>query len=134
MASEETNLMICDYKGDEYNFFVRKLEKHPFFKNFSGHPHAISLIAPMVRDYRLVDLYKLVISKTFVEGALNESHPINSLKNSLLTSIQHMLQRNPKAITLFALIGLMPGGVTEIILSAIWGPDWYSYIADLMEA
>ena len=114
--------------------YLKLMEQHPFFKNFSGHPHAITLIAPMTRDYSLVQLHELVNSKSFMESSQNESHQLNSLTMSLQASINNIIKKKPKAIDMFSLIGLMPGGVSQESLSKIWGSDWYSYIPYLMEA
>ena len=76
-----------DYSGMHYNECHKRLENHPMFKKLSGHPHAISLIAPMVRDYSLVGLYELISSKSFVESQDSVSHPLNSLKFSMDTSV-----------------------------------------------
>jgi hypothetical protein len=46
-----------------------------------------------------------------IEGM--EGTPLASLKVSLDTSIKHMSTNEPKALRLFCLIGLLPGGVTE---------------------
>lgn len=69
-----------------------------------------------------------------MESSQNESHQLNSLKLSLQTSVSYILEKKPKAVTLFSLIGQMPGGVTKECLIEIWGADWYYYIPDLMEA
>ena len=45
-----------------------------------------------------------------------------------------MLEENTKAIELFCLIGLMPGGVTNECLDALWGNDWSDIIFDLINA
>lgn len=47
--------------------------------------------------------------------------PLASLKVSLDTSIQHMEIAEPKAIKLFCLIGLLPGGCSEEDLNYLWG-------------
>ena len=36
-----------------------------------------------------------------------------------------MRVQNPKALELFCLIGLMPGGVSEETLEVLWGSDCY---------
>lgn len=59
---------------------------------------------------------------------------MNSLKLSLQASVSYVLEKNPKAVTLFSLIGQMPGGVTIECLVEIWGSDWYNYITDLENA
>lgn len=49
-------------------------------------------------------------------------------------SVNFIIKKQPKAIDLFSLIGLLPGGVSKDSLTKIWGPDWYNYMAHLMEA
>ena len=42
-----------------------------------------------------------------------------------------MLKKSPKAVELFCLIGLMPGGVTQDDLKELWDKekqDWFGFI------
>ena len=41
------------------------MEELPLFQKLNGHPHAITLIATMARDHSLVEIDKLIESKTF---------------------------------------------------------------------
>jgi len=115
------------------NYYGR-LMKHPLFQKLNGHPHAISMIAPMAKDHTLVEIYNLLSSKTFVDSFGNDSHPLRSLKLTLETSVKSMLNKNPKAINLWCLLGLLPGGLTEADMEKLWGSDWFGHIADLLAA
>ena len=123
-----------DFHGLQIADFHTRLEKHPLFQKMNGHPHAISLIAPLAKENTLVEIYQLLHSKTFADSYKNSAHPLLPLKLSLDTSIKSMINKNPKAVELFCLIGLMPGGVTEKDLNVLWGSDWYGYISILMGA
>lgn len=127
-------MMFSDFKDLIISDFHKLLEQHPFFLNFCGHPHAISLIAPMTREYTLVQLYELVNSKVFFQSSESEAHQLNALTLSMQASVNFIINKQPKAIDLFSLIGLLPGGVSKDSLTKIWGPDWYNYMAHLMEA
>ena len=67
-----------------------------------------------------------------IEGM--EGTPLASLKVSLDTSIQHMTEHSPKALQLFCLIGLLPGGCTEEDLDYLWGKNWRKYSELLLRA
>mgnify|MGYP000974477143 CR=1 FL=1 len=69
------------------NYYGR-LMKHPLFQKLNGHPHAISMIAPMAKDHTLVEIYTLLNSKTFVDSFVDDSHPLRSLKLTLETSVR----------------------------------------------
>jgi hypothetical protein len=114
--------------------YYRRLMKHPLFRKLNGHPHAISMIAPMAKDNTLVEIYNLLNSKTFVDSFANESHPLSSLKLTLETSVKSMLSKSPKAIDLWCLLGLLPGGLTGTDLEKLWGSDWYGLTAQLLRA
>ncbi len=48
-----------------------------------------------------------------------------------------MLKKSPKAVELFCLIGLMPGGVTQEDLKELWDKekqDWFGFIQELINA
>ena len=43
---------------------------------------------------------------------------------SLQISVDYMQQRNPEAVKLFAVMGLLPAGALSVDLDAIWGDGW----------
>ena len=57
--------------------------------------------------------------------------PLASLKVSLDASISHMQETEPLTIKLFCLIGLLPGGCSEIDLDNLWGNNWIK-LADML--
>jgi len=63
-----------------------------------------------------------------------EAHPLEALRLSLDTSIINMNAKNPKAVELFCLIGLMPGGVTTDDLKELWALDWFGHVTELINA
>jgi hypothetical protein len=77
----------------------------------------------MARTHTLVEIYKLLNNRNFANSYDSSVHPLNCLKNSLEFSINNMRVQNPKALELFCLIGLMPGGVCEETLEVLWGSD-----------
>lgn len=57
-----------------------------------------------------------------------------SLKVSVDTYIQYLNESDPKALKLFNLVGLLPGGVSEEELNYLWGEDWPVYTNKLCRA
>ena len=108
------------------------LSIHDFFQQLGGNPHSISLLAccranPAVRR-SLSDLYKIVKSDQ-IQNLLNEEgldlyNNELSLRISLELSIISVKESSQDAYTLYFFLGLLPGGVTEIQLSALWGKTW----------
>ena len=100
------------------------LGNHEMFRKLSGHPHSISLMAPIANNMTLLEFFELITSSNFKSWYDKGEHP---LKRSFEASLQFMLTKDPKAIELFCLIGLMPGGVTKDCLDKIWGDGWFGY-------
>jgi hypothetical protein len=63
-----------------------------------------------------------------------QANPVLSLRVSLDISISNLLTAQPKAIELFCLIGLLPGGCKEYDLTILWGSDWQKYTERLLRA
>ena len=108
------------------------LDDHHMCELLAGHPHAISLVAPLLQNKTLSELYKLLNSQDIMNVLRDEGigAPLASLKVSLDTSIKHMLSIQPRAIKLFCLIGLLPGGCSEDDLTILWGKDDWLECAD----
>jgi hypothetical protein len=80
-------------------------------QKLNGHPATISLIASMKRDHSLIEMYKLLNSKTFTRSIQHQSHPLFYLQVSIEASISNLLEKHPEAVRVFCLIGMMPGGL-----------------------
>jgi hypothetical protein len=61
----------------------------------------------------LVKLYSYLNSKAFFHSYENETNPFHKLYLSMGLSIGHVAKKNPEAVKLFCMIGMMPGGVIE---------------------
>lgn len=101
-----------------------KIEDHHLCLLLGGHPHAISLVAPFLQnDRRLADLYKMLLNMIASEdfmGDMGRLDPTQSLKVSMDTSTMHMRNTQPEALNLFCLLGMLPGGISEIDLPELW--------------
>ncbi len=85
------------------------------FEILKGHPHAISLAAPLLQNKKLKELYELLNSDEIMNWLENQGikdTPMSSLKVSMDVSIKQLSETEPQAIKIFWLIGLMPGGCT----------------------
>ena len=115
------------------------LKDHPILRLLSGHPHAIALTAPLLQDKTLDQLYRLLKSQK-VDALVVQDIPAEELdatKNyaiSLQISVDYMQQRNPEAVRLFAVMGLLPAGALSADLDAIWGEGWRPLMDALVRA
>ena len=98
----------------------------------SGHPHAIELAAPHLQTKSLYQLRADLEAAPIDELAVadlseSELDHTSSLARSLGMSVEYLRERDPEALRLFSLMGLLPGGVLPENLSAVWGdgrPDF----------
>jgi len=105
------------------------LEGHPILDFLSGHPHAISLAAPLLQDKTLDQLYNLLKSQSVdalevPDIPKEELDATKSFAVSLQVSVSYLRERNPEAVNLFAVLGLLPSGALPLDLNAIWGEGW----------
>jgi hypothetical protein len=99
----------------------QRLQHHPIIEKLHGHPLAISLIASMrKRDNTLLQIHEQMESKAFNVNLDSQSHPLYCLQFSVQASVNYMLEKNPGAVKLFCLIGMMPGGLTQEALIKLW--------------
>lgn len=108
------------------------------FEILKGHPHAISLAAPLLQDKRLKELYGLLNSDEIMNWLENQGikdDSMGSLKVSMDISIKQLSDTEPQAIRLFYLIGLLPGGCTQSELDLLWGDGkWLSLAEKLLRS
>jgi len=102
------------------------LAKHPIMRFLDGHPQAISLATPLLQDRQLPEVAAALrthgVESLRVEGIGNdERSAMNTLVVSLEVSIDHLRRRNPNAVALFCLMGLLPGGALDSDFDSIWG-------------
>lgn len=129
---------------------------HPFTKLLGGHPQAIALAAPLLKDNSLKDLFLQFCKTNMMDVIDTNSHSkseYTSLRVSLEMSIKRLkdiecndLTKNQlpqskntmgasKILNLFSLIGMLPGGVTKDELSQLWGGgDWEVYKEELLNS
>jgi hypothetical protein len=103
---------------------VELLAKHPIFKYLSGHPYSISLTSSMLQDASLKRVYDSLVSST-----TRADSGFTSFHTSLEVSIQFLLktEKGTRAVALFDLMALFPGGILEPDLNQLWGensPAW----------
>ena len=118
---QSINVQFNMRRGDEL-----KLVDHPLAILLGGHPQAISLAAPMLKDKTLKNLF-LTFCKTNLMDVIDDSINIKTAQTSLRVSLELSIQRvneiKPKALDFFGLIGLLPGGVNNEELLELWGDN-----------
>lgn len=116
------------------------LGRHPLLCFLDGHPQAIALAAPLLQDRTLAEVHALVAARGVQELQVTDMAPsarsaTNTLAASLAASVAHVQRRRPEAVALFALMGLLPAGVLEVDLDAMWGsPLWRDLAHVLLRA
>eukprot|EP00753_Platysulcus_tardus_P008992 PLAT175.5.p1 GENE.PLAT175.5~~PLAT175.5.p1 ORF type:complete len:1597 (+),score=689.47 PLAT175.5:1104-5894(+) len=115
---------------------VAALANHSVLRFLSGHPQAIALAASLLQDRTLDEVRHLLTSRGVKELAVpdlmdSERSAVNTLVISLDASLEHLRRRQPQAVTLFALLGILPGGALGSDLQDIWGDGWRD-LADML--
>ena len=112
------------------------MSNHPLTLMLGGHPQAISLTAPMLENQTLTELFHQLLDSNIMDLlGVNENQSYASLRLSLEISIRNIKKTKPDALELFKFIGLMPGGVHQTELTAMWGnTSWKSYKESLIRA
>ena len=115
------------------------LMKHPILDILSGHPHAISLAVPLLLDKTLSQLYEMLKSQPIETLEIpdvpkDELDAARSFAVSLEVSVGYLRERNPEAVRLFAVMGLLPSGAMPQDLDAIWGEGWRPQMDALVRA
>ena len=117
---------------------ARTLLNHPFTMLLGGHPQAISLAAPLLEYKSLKELFYAFCSSNLMDAldiSPDNQNANTSLRVSLELSISHMRNTTPEALDLFGFVGLLPGGVTEVELTQMWGnTDWMNLKDALIRA
>jgi len=119
--------------------FFDTLAQHPALTFLSGHPQAVALTAPLLADKSLAQLHDLLQAQT-VDALLvadipeDERDATNSFAVSLGVSVDYVRERNPEAVRLFAVMGLLPSGALPQDLDAIWGDSWRPLMDALVRA
>ena len=82
-----------------------------------GHPHAVSLAAPLLQDRSLTELYRLLNSQERKAGVRKLTGLINNSMSSLTVSLEASLnavrKRDKLAYNFFLFVGLCPGGIKQ---------------------
>jgi hypothetical protein len=113
------------------------LLNHPFTALLGGHPHAISLAAPLLEYKSLKELFYAFCDSNVMDAleVSTSKNATTSLRVSLELSINNIKKTVPEALKLFGFIGLLPGGVTEEELTEMWGGnEWIQYKDALVRA
>ena len=83
----------------------------------------------------LIEMYKILTSKTFTRSVQHESHKLFYLQVSIQASINSLMDKNPEAVRLFCLIGMMPGGLQRDDLAELWPQeDWLGHLNKLTDS
>ena len=64
-------------------------------------------------------LLSMIESEDFMSD-MHKLDPTQSLKVSMDTSTLHMRNTQPEALNLFCLLGMLPGGISEVDLPVLW--------------
>jgi tetratricopeptide (TPR) repeat protein len=119
--------------------FIEKLAEHPVLKFLSGHPQAIALAAALLDIKSMQQLNELLQKKkdeALKTGEISddERDPTNSFTVSLGVSAGYLRERNPEALRLFGLMGLLPSGAFPADLDAICEGIWENGWQPLMDS
>eukprot|EP00347_Sterkiella_histriomuscorum_P010299 403376838 len=109
----------CEIRHTHKDICVKSyLMKHPLFLMMDGHPQSISMMAPLLVNKTLKQMFELLInSKLFVmPDSLNGQ---NNLIQSLEFSFSYLQGKDCKCIDIFFLIGTSYDGITEDIILEI---------------
>lgn len=130
---------------------LKELATHPVLKFLNGHPHAITLAAPLMQDRTLAELQKLLEATSTRggadagadagaaaggRGALSEDEEsvISILEASLRVSVDTIAKTSPRAVDFLCLMGLLPGGAVQGDFDAIWGDSWAAHVRVLLKS
>jgi tetratricopeptide (TPR) repeat protein len=132
-------LRIAEISAEQGEEPLRALSRHSVLSFLAGHPHAISLAAPLLLDRTLDELNQLLlehrVSALSVQGIPeDERDAVTSLVKSYELSVDNLRSRVPESIRLFGLLGLLPSGVLDQVLDKLWPGDWRPLMADLVSA
>ena len=115
-----------------------RLLNHPFTELLGGHPQAISLAAPLLKDSSLKELFYAFCESNVLDVIDDTSigpNPNTSLRVSLELSIEHIRKKNEQVLNLFGLIGMLPSGTNKEEITEIWGDkSWIPLKDELIRA
>eukprot|EP00466_Bigelowiella_natans_P009429 jgi/Bigna1/79144/fgenesh1_pg.60_\ len=136
---------------------LKNLSEHPILKFLNGHPHAITLAAPLLQDRSLLEVLALLQSKSSPRTATTqggedgvspgycsqglagieeeEESVVKILEASLQVSVDEVAKTSPKTKEFFCLLGFLPGGAMPCDLESIWGnASWQTHVQILLKA
>ena len=127
---------------NRYQFANQKqysqLINHPFAELLGGHPQAISLAAPLLKDNSLKELFYAFCESNVLDVIDDPSvgqNPCTSLRVSLELSIERVRKNNEAALNLFGLIGMLPSGANKEEITEMWGDkSWVPLKDELVRA
>jgi hypothetical protein len=129
LALAPRDLKLSELGTADPHLAIDRLSQHPVLEFLAGHPHAIALTAPLLQDKTLAQVHALLQAQT-VDALLvadippDERDATTSFVVSLQVSESYLRERNPEAVRLFAVMGLLPAGALAEDLDAIWGENW----------
>jgi hypothetical protein len=108
---------------------LKTLARHPVLKFLGGHPQAIALVAPLLQDRSLNDLYSLLTTKSLNQLQVfgcreDEKQAVSRLVVSLEASIDTLRKTSRESLKLLCVMALLPGGAIDADLDAIIGERW----------
>ncbi len=117
------DIMLAADTNHSTTILETNLSKHHLFKLLAGNPHAIILASALLLNKRLIELYDMLNSEKLhevlrVDGVTDST--VASLCLSIEVSITVLQKEDTVALSLFYLIGLLPGGIFKDELVRIW--------------
>ena len=105
--------------------YLIKLAHHPVLSLLSGHPGSISVITPLLLQYKLNEIEKHLVT-TSIDDLVLSSVPeeqrfmMNSFTKSIQANLEYLYRTDKAAPAFFALFSLLPGGAFAEDLENIW--------------
>ena len=101
-----------------------------------GHPHAVSLAAPLLMHKSLLELYMVLTSQEQKTSVVKSAGLINnsmaSLRLSLEASLHEVKRRRHLSHKFFLFVGLCPGGIRHKEIDEIWEGEWEQHAYTLL--
>ncbi|CAI2377825.1 unnamed protein product [Moneuplotes crassus] len=140
ILEEEMKELLSSTKSNSSPFTNASpsLVNHPLFLLLGGHPQAISLAAPLLQYKSLTELFNNLSDSSVLSPnkiTRSDKNASDALRNALELNISTVQSCNPKAIDLFMMLGMFPGGINQKYITQIWGStSWISPKDDLAKA
>lgn len=107
------------------NQFLNALATHPVLKMLAGHPGSISVVTPLLHNYKMFELEIQLATQSIDELVLSnvpeeQRFLMKSFTKSIQANLEYLYSTDKCSPAFFALFALLPGGATTEDLEAIW--------------